>query len=265
MKLADVAGFVHSPDFSAYRKWFEMYTRMGSDASLRLSQEELASLEDWPRIRDLHDKVLPEAVKVHETFHSTLAAEAANFARVTKDLENKNKLFAFYKSVLESLTKLYLDSLSSMLTEVYQEVFNVASKKVLLQMVDYRNKKIIKLSIVAHAEDGHDYIEDFSFQGGSARMVLGIVVAIYFLLTTGGERIIFIDESFSSLHDDVLQRFLAILRQFVDNLGFTFVMIDHSAYRFKGFIDKVFLVNDGVYKEMPADSFFSLMDGGSNV
>jgi ABC-type dipeptide/oligopeptide/nickel transport system ATPase component len=260
MKLADVAGFSHSPDFAVYRKWFEMGTRLNSDASLHFSQDELSRLDDWPRIQDLHDRVLPEAVKVHGTFHSALAAEAANFALVTKDLEGKNKIFAFYKSVLENLTRLYLDSLSSMLTEVYQEVFNTDAKRVLLQMADYRNKKVIKLSIVAHAEDGHDYVEDFSLQGGSARMVLGIVVAIYFLLTTGGERIIFIDESFSCLHDDVLHRFLAILRQFVDNLGFTFVVIDHSAYRFQGFIDKVFMVNEGVYKEMPADSFFSMGD-----
>ncbi|MCL2129017.1 MAG: ABC transporter ATP-binding protein, partial [Treponema sp.] len=205
--------------------------------------------------QDISERVLPEAVSVLASFESSFNDEFQKYAQAVKDLEKQNKLFEFYKAVLDRLTKMYLDSLSLMLSDVYRTAYNTDSKQIQLQMVDFRNKKVIRLNVVNHV-DGHDFLEPFDTQGGSTHVLLGLIVSIYFILTTGAPRIIFIDESLSALHQDVFFRFMGILRQFVDQLGFVFVVVDHHAEWFKDFAEKVYVIDNGVYRE----SSFSELD-----
>jgi DNA repair exonuclease SbcCD ATPase subunit len=227
-----------------------MRIRAGSDPSLVLSEAEKERLNFWPMVRGVFEKDLPEAEAVLRSFADSFDVEMEVYKGAVKELERSEKLYAFYKAVLENLTKQYLDSLSDMLTEVYRSVYGVDTKSVQLVMEDFRNKKVIRLRIINH-QNGKDFVEDFTSEGGAAKIILGLIVAIYFLLTVGGERIIFIDESLSQLHDDCLSRFLKILRHFVDHLGFNFVIISHEAFRLRKFIDKVYVVEDGVYREIP--------------
>jgi ABC-type dipeptide/oligopeptide/nickel transport system ATPase component len=121
-------------------------------------------------------------------------------------------------------------------------------------MEDFRNKKVIRLRIINHV-DGKDYVEDFQDEGGAAQVILGIIVAVYFILTTGAERIVFIDESLSSLHQETLERFLTILKQFKESLGFVFIIISHDYVRIRNHLDKVYQVQNGEYVEIPVDVF----------
>jgi len=249
--LEQVFSFSNSSDFAVYQKWYALQKRLSTDASLLVSLDEVEQLKFWPRVQDVFEHLLPEAVSVLRTYEQSFKEELAKYEKAVKDLENSNKLFEFYKSVLDSLTKLYLDSLSGMLTEVYREVYGTDSKQVRLVMADFRNKKVIKLNVINHI-DGRDYVEDFSNEGGAAMILLGAVVAVYFILTTGSPRILFFDESLSALHNETLARFLRVLKQFVDQLGFTFVIIAHDAFRMKDFVTKAYTVSDGVYHLVPA-------------
>jgi DNA repair exonuclease SbcCD ATPase subunit len=256
--------FSHSAEFESYRKLREMQVRIDTDPSLVLSEGEVRRLERWPVLQNVFEKELPELQAVLRSFSDSFKATMEEYELAVKDLERTEKLNAFYKSVLERLTKQYLDSLSEMLTEVYRSVYGVNHKSVHLVMDDFRNKKVIKLHIINHQE-GRDFVEDFSAEGGAAHVILGLIVAVYFLLSTGGERIIFIDEALSQLHNDSLSRFLKILRQFVDSLGFVFVIVSHDAYRLRGFVDKVYFVEDGTYKEVPADDVGAFLDSAAEV
>jgi DNA repair exonuclease SbcCD ATPase subunit len=262
--LLDIMEFSHSAEFDSYRKLREMQVRVDSDSSLVLSGEQLQLLEKWPIIKNVFEKEFPELQAVLKSFSDSFQATMEEYEWAVRDLEKTEKLNVFYKSVLERLTKQYLDSLSEMLTEVYRSVYGVDHKSVHLAMDDFRNKKVIKLRIINHQE-GKDFVEDFSAEGGAAHVILGLIVAVYFLLTTGGERIIFVDEALSQLHNDSLSRFLKILRQFVDSLGFVFVIVSHDAYRLRGFVDKVYFVEDGLYKEVPADEVGSFLDSVGEV
>ena len=257
--LDQVFAFSNSPDFPLYQKWYGMQERIDTDPSLTLSKEEVAQLEFWPSIQAAFEHTLPEALSVLKSYESAFKAETEKYEKAVKDLEKQNKLFEFYKAVLDRLTKLYLDSLSGMLTEVYREVYETDSKQVQLQMVDFRNKKVIRLNVI-NKVNGKDYVEDFTNEGGAAHIMLGAIVAVYFILTTGAPRILFFDESLSALHSTTLERFLGILKQFVDQLGFTFVVIAHDAFRMKEHITKAYTIDDGIYKEVPPDALASFLE-----
>ena len=256
--LQDVFNFSHSSDFDQYQKWFLMEERKSSDPDIQLSSEEVSSLQDWPSVQNIYEHVLPSAVLALSTYEYAFKDEFQKYEKAVKDLENQNKLFEFYKSVLDRLTKLYLDSLSGMLSEVYQEVYGTHDKHIQLEMVDFRNKKIIRLNVINNI-NGHDYVEDFGAEGGAARIILGIVVSIYFILTVGAPRILFIDECLSALFPETNNRFMRILKQFVDQLGFVIVVIDHHKDRFEEFVDKVYSVESGVYKQVSKEVFYSFV------
>jgi DNA repair exonuclease SbcCD ATPase subunit len=256
--------FSHSSEFAPYRRLREMDSCLASDPSLRLSDDDMARLDLWPVVKNVFEKDLPEAVLVLNSFSASLKDELSVYESAVRDLEKSEKLYIFYKSVLENLTKQYLDSLSGMLTEVYRSVYGVSRKSVQLVMEDFRNKKVVKLKII-NRQGGHDFAEDFSNEGGAAQVILGIIVAVYFLLTVGGERIIFIDECLSQLHNDCLFRFMKILQQFVSGLGFSFVVISHDAYRLRGFIDKAYVVEDGVYNEIPVNELDAFIESTAGV
>ena len=256
--LNDVFNFSHSSDFPLYQKWLEMDYRDRNDPSLKLSVAELKHLEAWPVVQSLFEQVLPEAVLVLASYEDAFKVEFQKYEKAVRDLENQNKLFEFYKSVLDRLTKNYLDSLSGMLTEVYQSVYSDLNKQIQLQMVDFRNKKVIRLNVI-NKVDGKDFIEDFDTQGGSTHVLLGMIVAIYFILVTGAPRIILIDESLGALHQDVFFKFMGILKQFVSRLDFVFVIIDHHAAWFQDYADKVYVIENSVYKSVNKDTFFSSM------
>jgi hypothetical protein len=205
--LLNILEFSHSSEFVTYRRFLGMHDRIASDPKLRLSAEEGLRLERWPEVQRVFEKEIPELQAVFKSYSQSFEDEMRAYTKAVRDLERSEKLGVFYKSVLENLTKQYLDSLSGMLTEVYRNVYGLDSKSVQLIMDDFRNKKVVKLRIINH-QAGRDFVEDFSAEGGAAHIILGLIVSVYFLLVTGGERIIFIDESLSQLGQDVLSRFL---------------------------------------------------------
>jgi len=256
VRLAQIRDFAQSPGFAKYGEWYAHKLSAERDVSLHFNASETALLETWPAVRMLWEETLPQSAAILANFKTSLTEEVAKYEAAVKELEKSNKLFAFYKEVLDRLTRQYLESLSGMLTEVYQNVFNDFSKTVFLEMVDFRNKKVIRLNLVKSI-GGKQYVENLSTQGGSATIVLGLIVSIYFLLTTGGERIIFIDEQLSQLHSGTLDRFMEVLRRFVSDLGFVFVIVSHDSERMESSVDKVYGVANGVYTLADKEAFFN--------
>ena len=258
--LSEVYSFSHESDFPLYQKWFALAARESNDLSIKLSSEEVKHLDAWASIQEVFEHTLPDAVSVLTSYKDAFKAEFQKYEQSVKDLEDENKLFEFYKAVLEKLTKLYLESLSQMLSEIYADVYDTKTKQIQLSMEDFRGKKVIRLNVLNNI-DGKVYVENFDNEGGAAHIMLGTIVAIYFILTTGLPRILFFDESLSSLFSSTSYKFLQILNQFVVQLGFVFVIVDHHAERFKDFASKVYVVENGVYKSVDKDTFFSSFGG----
>jgi len=254
--LNEVFNFSHDSDFSQYKKWFAFANKEKNDPSLKLTTEEIKHLEAWASVQNLYEHILPNAVSVLNSYKDAFKAEFKKYEEAVKNLESQNKLFEFYKAVLDRLTKLYLESLSQMLSEIYANVYGTSTKSIQLSMEDFRGKKVIRLNVINNI-DGKVYVENFDNEGGAAHIMLGAIVAIYFILTTGLPRLLVFDESLSCLFPEVSNRFLGVLNQFVTQLGFVFVIIDHHASRFKNFVNKVYTVDDGVYREVSVSSLES--------
>lgn len=171
---------------------------------------------------------------------------------LASDKINRQYLIEFYRDVLTSLTEQHLDQLSGTLSSVYSSVYETENKRVRLVMEDYRGKKVIRLKIV-NVYDGKEYEESLDNDGGSAQIILGSVIALYFIIATGLPRIMFFDESVSALSTPKLRSFLSVLKEFSEKLDFVFVFVEHAAYRMTGYIDQLFTISNGVYKEVPAE------------
>lgn len=185
-----------------------------------------------------------------QTVTSSEQGSLQKYQQLKSEFTKTSKLLEFYKQALESFSAEYLDQLSLLLNDVYYNVFQDVSKRVQLCLKEHRKKKIVSIDIINHV-GGKDYPESLEKdQGGAVSIVLGIVLTVYFLVTVGLPRILFLDESFSALHDETLNRFLPYLKQFHDRMGFDYVIISHDAYRLRGYIDKLYDVHNGVYSEI---------------
>lgn len=222
------------------------------DLALGLGYKDITDPDKWI---ELETKLIQLKTE-YQSSVKQLEQLGVQSATAQETLEQSTKIKEFYKEALEVITSRYLDSLSGLLSDVYSSVYQDESKRVCLVMEEYRGKKVIKLNIVNHKE-GQDWKEDLSDDGGSASIVLGLIVAIYFILTTGLARIIFLDETFSALHNDTLGRFMPFLKHFVDEEHFVFVIVAHDYYRIKDYITKAYEVKDGEYHEVKdLDAFF---------
>jgi len=249
MRLSEAVNWLDTGT-KEWRKFLEMEKEYASQPSLHsktLTEEVIASKE---RLYQLYEKEIPSAEAVYQTTLSSekKAEESLNLAK--NNLQNLEILNSFYKECLEKLTQKYLDSLSQLLTDVYHSVYQNPNKQVKLVMVDYRNKKVVRLQ-VTNTIDGQSYAEELDDASGSETVLMGLVLSIYFLIVTKQPRIIFIDEVFSSLHDDVFQRVLAMLQKFVTKFGFSFLIIDHNLERSLPHANKLYTVGPkGKYKEL---------------
>ena len=68
------------------------------------------------------------------------------------------------------------------------------------------------------------------------------------------------DEVFAAISPKVLKRFLEVLEKFSSELGLVVLCIEHAAYKFRGYVDQLFTIEDGVYKEIPSSEIDSFIE-----
>lgn len=155
----------------------------------------------------------------------------------------EQKALKFYASVLDDLTAEYVQKLEDALNEVYLFVFQNPNKRVKLMMDDKYNKKVLVLRLVnTFGEEVH--IEGLEDSGYSVSVVLGTVLLVYFILYNNLEKVVFFDEAISGLSADTALRFSSLLRAFIDESGFKFLMISHES-RYAEFADRTYSVRGG--------------------
>jgi len=249
-KLQSLFTFANSSEYTGYKELVELGKQFKSDSSLTISQvDESFYITNYSTVIEAHDKELPRLQALLSDSSKNILALTQQYAELSKDLESQQKLFTFYRTLLEKTSVYYLDSLSVMLTEVYQKVYEDESARVSLEMQDSRGKKVIKLRIIKSIE-GTDYTEELNAQGGSCQIILGIIVQVYCILNLGLPKVIMIDECLSALSNKVLANLLTIFEKLRDEMGFSFMIIDHSITRFRNFIDSLYTIERGIYKQI---------------
>jgi hypothetical protein len=249
-KLQVLFNFANSEEYTGYHELVNLGLQFKSDVSLVISPDDDAFyVKNYSNIMQVHDQELPRLHALLSDSSKNILALTQQYAELSRDLEVKQKLLSFYQALLDKTSVYYLDALSGMLTEVYQKVYDDVSAKVLLEMQEYRGKKIIKLRIVKLIED-KSFVEELTAQGGSCQNILGMMIQVYCILNLGLPRTILLDEILSSLSNSVLANLLGIFEKLRDEMGFSFLIIDHSIERFSGFINNLYTIERGIYKQV---------------
>jgi hypothetical protein len=167
------------------------------------------------------------------------------FENATAQSVLEQKALKLYADVLDSLTEQHVLTLQSTLSEVYTYVFQNPNKRISLELVDRYKKKVLQLSILNDSE-GTTYTETLDDSGFSVETVLGTMLLVYYILYNNLERVIFFDESFTGLSDETAGRFFSMLRVFVEQYGFKFLLISHDT-RYVEYADASYFVRGGRY------------------
>ncbi len=262
MTLDTFLSILESSDIDSLKKIEDLDTQI---QDLSLTPEELKLIDS--------KTLLEETFREKEEFNLTLnyiLSEKDNLLLSQENSEtlesNLKKLVIFYNTNLESFTTQYLESLSKLQTKVYSNLFENDTKSIRLIIGESRGKKVIQI-VTDRKYQGKIYEEEFTSNSGSEKALLGLVLQIYYILVTGIPRILFIDETFSALHPDVLDRTLKLLKTFVDELNFKFMIIDHRLQVVQKYADKIYVIDDGILKEfwsknsgMSKNNFGGLLD-----
>jgi ABC-type branched-subunit amino acid transport system ATPase component len=161
------------------------------------------------------------------------------------NLELKTK-DAFYAKALDQITQVYLKDQEDALTKAYEFIYQ-KQKRVSLDMVEERGKKTIKLTLHPTV-NGEEYEESVEDEGFSVQVTLGTILLVHFIVSYKLPRVIFFDESFGGHEDSTLERFMTLLQQFRDVLGFRMIIVTHDRHRMVPFADKVYVAKDGKYR-----------------
>lgn len=171
--------------------------------------------------------------------------QSRTYVRFNEDSLREQKGLKFYSAVLDRITESYVRQLEATLNDVYQYVFQNPLKTVALALEDRYNKKVLQLRLVNQAA-GETNEETLDESGFSVSVVLGTVLLVYYIMYNGLERVIFFDESFTGLSDETASRFFSLLRVFIEQMDFDFMLISHET-RFVEYADRSYFVRGGKF------------------
>jgi ABC-type lipoprotein export system ATPase subunit len=163
------------------------------------------------------------------------------FNKYSKELLLASKSFDFFSNTIDEVVQKYLKSLEEILNVAYFEIYQNETKSIKLDIVEKYNKKVLQLIVLNNGEE-----EKLNESGGGVKVVLGVILLIYYILWLDLPKIIFFDETFSCLDSTTLDNFFSVLYKFNEK-DFKFVIVSHDDRLLK-YIDNVFIFEKGALK-----------------
>jgi len=244
--------FLRSPLRRDYERLVELRCKLalcdrpGRDQYLR-AQELVGVLGEW-----LH-KERPGILAIWEHSRDRKEGLEGELKRLYCDQQGNGDVCVLYKEALDRVTDNYLVSLSGLLSDCFRQIFQDGDRRIELVTVDYRGKKLVRIRVMRRVGD-REFEEALEANGNGARLVVGFLVNIYFLVVSGLPRILFLDEILSALSPECVERFMGVCVEFRDKLDFSFVIISHTADVVRRFADREYTIRDGIYVEVGGGS-----------
>lgn len=195
-------------------------------------------------VKDYTDLSMLESQRVY--FAEKMAELTDSFSRFQQDVTLLGKKKYSAEDLLSKVSGQYVKSLEDQLNEVYFYVYRNSSRRIRLELTEYRGKLVVDL-ILTEMVDGVEYDESAEDEGHSVRVVLGTVFLVFFIYQNNLPRELFFDETFGGLSQQSVDRFFVFLKSFSQNLGFSFTFISHDTLRIEQYMDRVYYVKDGQY------------------
>ena len=156
-------------------------------------------------------------------------------------LNDTNVSFNYLYNLVNVESNKFITRLSDMLNYGIKTIFYDCDYTIEIRVKD--NKASIYL--VYEDIDNDTKVEaEIHNCGGGIRTVIGFLIQVYFLFYTRSERIIFVDEGFSQISSQYIERFFSLIKELAKSNNLKIVLITHDD-RFVDYADKNYEIRDG--------------------
>lgn len=186
--------------------------------------------------------------------HNSIAVEAKeiynSIANKGDILSNCEKSQEYYKRAVDILYSRSIGELESLLNSALAYVFYDKPYKIRLDLDFSRGKKSVSIVLLDNTdEDEPVEIDVKDGVGNGIRTVISFILSVYYILSKKVFPILLLDESYSYLSAQYVQRFFELMKGFCEKKGLRVVLISHDV-RFLDYSNKKYVVADGMVSEV---------------
>lgn len=209
-------------------------------------------ISDGSAVEDL--SALSARLKLLKQKHGSLLKEAEDtqehISCVEKEISVCEESQEYYKRAVDLLYSRSIGELEALLNRSLAYVFYDKPYKVRFDLDFSRGKKSVSI-ILLDCSDPKEPIEiDIKDGvGNGIRTVISFILSVYYILSKNAYPILLLDESYSYLSAQYVQRFFEMIKGFCERKNLRVVLISHDV-RFLDFSDKKYTVADGIVTEV---------------
>lgn len=161
---------------------------------------------------------------------------------------------AYYIKAVDIMYEESIGALRETLNTALQYIIFDKNYTCELELEDKRGAKNLYIYIKDDDEGFDVDMKDGVGQG--IRAIISFILKAYYLINQNS-RILFLDEKYSALSSQYVDRFFEFIKKFCDENDFIIVLITHDE-RFMNFADRTYLVSDGNVKLLEQDEIETL-------
>lgn len=175
-----------------------------------------------------------------------LESKRVELTKVEKQHLDKVNQVTLDAEVIEVIKKLFeqvstegVKFLEGMINEALRMVFTDEYYKFRIEFGSRGNEKTAEFLL-------HNGVVEsrLSECGGGVQVLIAFVFRIYYIMRTGLNRFVAMDETMSQLSPQYLEAFMGFMRMLVNTYGFKFFWISHSPY-LEAYCDRYYEMNKG--------------------
>ena len=163
------------------------------------------------------------------------------------DLEKQSSLVEssreIYKKVVEEVYLKSIGKIEETLNDALKFIFNDKMYSIKIEIGDSRGKTI-EFFLYDNEYEPPRIVNMKDGVGDGMRIVVSFVLLSFYLIASGRTPIIFIDEDYSGVSENYVDRFFSFVSSLCKARGVVLVMITHD-HRFLGYADKRYQISEG--------------------
>lgn len=159
----------------------------------------------------------------------------------SEKIEFLTKTKAYYVKAVDILYEESIGALKETLNTALSYIVYDKNYACNLTLDDKRGTKTLEVSVIDLDEDFEVDLKDGVGQG--IRTIISFILKAYYLINKDS-KLLFLDEKYSALSENYVQRFFEFMKKMAEERGMVIVIITHDT-RFMEYADKTYMINDG--------------------
>ena len=170
--------------------------------------------------------------------------------RNTKSISDLEESQNYYKRAVDLLYSRSIGEVESLLNSALSFVFFDKPYKVRLDLDFSRGRKSVSIVLLDCSNPDDVFEVDLkSGSGTGVKILISFVLHCFYILSKKAYPILLLDESYSGISAQYVQRFFELVHGFCEKKNFRVVLVTHDT-RFLDYSDKRYVVSDGVVQEV---------------